>query len=441
MSKLRAGAARMVMTPPLGCHLQGYYEDRVADDIRDDLYAKALVLESGEGALAIVVCDLIGLPQEDCDAAKARVEEWTGIPRSNVLIAATHTHFAPCTDPVGYDVPREEAYMEALPDRVASSVRLAQNRLRAALVGHASGQCPGEVFNRRYIMADGSIITNPGRRPDVVKPAGPVDPEVGVLVFLDEQRDPIALLANYALHYVGPGPTGHETISADYFGAFDRAVQRLASREFVGIMLNGCCGDVNNIDVFGPAREHPYSHYQVDRVANVVAAAAYEAWNGIHRYEPSATLRAANDALILRRPEVTEEEVALARARLAQPDSQQQARQATSADPAWLKATRVVELSQIPHERVAPVQAMRVGEVGVAALPGEIFVEIGMAIKQGSPFARTLVGELANGTVGYVPSDAAFAQGSYEIYTSTIPEGTGGEMAAAAAKLLEELAK
>ena len=439
MSALRAGAARMVMTPPLGCHISGYYHDRIAGGIRDDLYAKSIVLESSDTSLAIVVCDVIGLPKEDVDRAKARAQELTGIPSSHILVAATHTHFGPATEG-GYEVPREEEFMAQLPDRVASSVKLAQNRLRPALVGHASGSCPGEVFNRRYFMQDGTVITNPGRRPEVVRPAGPTDPEVGVLVFLDEQRHPIALLANYALHYVGPGPSGHETISADYFGAFDRTIQRLAGRELVGIMLNGCCGDVNNIDVFGPEREYPYSHYQVDRVANVVAGVAFQAWNNIHRYEPSAVLAAANTLLSIRREEVSEAQIAAAKERLAQPDSQHQARQATSADPAWLKATRVLDLVNAPRERPAPIQAMRIGEVGLASLPGEIFVEIGLGIKKESPFSRTLVGELSNGTVGYVPSDTAFEQGSYEVYTSVIPRGTGTKMLEAAVQLLKELA-
>jgi neutral ceramidase len=439
VSALRAGAARMVMTPPLGCHISGYYHDRIAGGIRDDLYAKSIVLESSDTSLAIVVCDVIGLPKEDVDRAKARAQELTGIPSSHILVAATHTHFGPATEG-GYEVPREEEFMAQLPDRVASSVKLAQNRLRPALVGHASGSCPGEVFNRRYFMQDGTVITNPGRRPEVVRPAGPTDPEVGVLVFLDEQRHPIALLANYALHYVGPGPSGHETISADYFGAFDRTIQRLAGRELVGIMLNGCCGDVNNIDVFGPEREYPYSHYQVDRVANVVAGVAFQAWNNIHRYEPSAVLAAANALLSIRREEVSEAQIAAAKERLAQPDSQHQARQATSADPAWLKATRVLDLVNAPRERPAPIQAMRIGEVGLASLPGEIFVEIGLGIKKESPFSRTLVGELSNGTVGYVPSDTAFEQGSYEVYTSVIPRGTGTKMLEAAVGLLKELA-
>lgn len=439
MSQLRAGAARAVITPRLGCHIAGYYEDRIAQDLRDDLHAKALVLESGGDYVAVVVCDLIHLPRADAAEAKARAERATGIPQQNILIAATHTHFGPATE-AGYGVPREDEYMAWLPDRIADSVELARKRLRPALVGHASGSCPGEVFNRRYWMTDGAVVTNPGRRPEVVTPAGPTDPEVGLLVILDQDRHPIALLANYALHYVGGTAETDNTISADYFGAFDRALQRLAGESFVGIMLNGCCGDVNNLDIFGPEREHPYPHYQVDRVANAVAGAAFQAWSSIHSYQPSLRLASAAETLALRRQEVTEEEIAEARRRLAGADSAQQARIATSADPRWLEATRILELASAPPERETLVQALRIGEVGLVGLPGEIFVEIGLAIKQRSPFARTLVGELANDNLGYVPSERAFDEGSYEVYTSPVPRGTGALLADTAVGLLERLA-
>jgi len=437
-SRLRAGAARIVITPDLGCHISGYYEDRIAQDIRDDLYAKAVVLESGDATLAIVVCDLLHLLREDVDLAKARAAEVTGIPAANILVAATHTHFGPSTE-AGYDIPREDGFMERFPARIADAVKLAQNRLRPAMAGHGAASCPGEVFNRRYWMKDGTVITNPGRRPEVVRPAGPTDPEVGVLLLLDAERLPIAAVANYALHYVGPGRGGHDVISADYFGAFDRALQRWLGREFVAIMLNGCCGDINNIDVFGPQREYPYDHYQVDRVANVVAGATYMACNSIHRYDTEVPLAAANEILTVGRESVTQAEVAAAKERLAQPDSEEQARHATSADPTWLKATRVLELERTPAERLAPIQAMRIGDLGLVGLPGEIFVEIGLQIKASSPFARALIGELANGTIGYVPSDTAFDQGSYEVYTSVIPRDTGTRMAETALGLLRKL--
>lgn len=439
MARLRVGAARAVITPSVGCHLWGYFEDRVAVDIHGELYAKSVVLDTGEASLAICVCDLGALHKQDIDRAKGRAEELTGIPRENMFVAATHTHYAPPTES-GYAVTRDDRYMEWVPDRIADSIRLAQNRLRPAVVGHASGACPGEVFNRRYWMKDGSVRMNPTPGPDIVRPAGPVDPEVGVLAALDDDRRPIAVLANYALHYVG-GPSVLDTIvHADYFGAFDAAMQRMAGGECVAVMLNGCCGDINHIDVFGPPREYPHPFAEIDRVAEVVAGVAHAAWRGIRVWDAGPVLAVANRSFPFRRREVTPERLALARERLRRVSEEGLSGPATW-DKDFLFDVTAVEIADTPLEWEVPLQAMRIGTAGIVGLPAEVFVEIGLDIKRRSPFERTLVGELANDYVGgYVPTDRAYDEGSYEVWQSPAERGMGEAMADAAVGLLERLA-
>lgn len=439
MSQLRAGAARSAITPSLGVHIAGSLNDRIAQDIHDDLYARALVLESGDTSLAIVVCDLIVLVREDLDRAKARAQELTGIPAENILISATHTHYGPGTVGI-FNTPRQDDYLAWLPDRIADSIKLAQNRLRPAKMGHASGSCPEETHNRRYWMKDGSVRMNPGHEnPDIVKPAGPTDPEVGVLAVMDEDGCPIAVVGSYSLHYVG-GPAN--TISADYFGAFDRALQRMAGGDFVAIMLNGCCGDTNNHDFSQPAPESPYPYYQVERVADVVAGEAFQAWRQIRDFEDSPTLAVANDFFIFRRREVSEKELGQAQQRLQEPPN--------PSDRRWMYANEVVAVDQMPLEQETQIQAMRMGDLGLVGLPGEIFVEIGLEIKERSPLARTLVGELANDWIGYIPTDRALQEGSYEDGTSSYEtwtarssrasKGTAPAMVESATKLLQQLA-
>jgi len=442
MSRLRAGAARTVITPRLGSHIAGYYVDRIAVDVHDDLHAKALVLESGDTALAIVLCDLIAIPRSHADRAKRRAEELTGISVENILIAATHTHYGPALEG-GLMVPAEEEYVAWYPEAVADAVKLAQARLRPAMIGQGSGSCPEEVFNRRYFMKDGSVVTNPGRHnPNVVRPAGPTDPEVGTLVVLDEGWRPIALVANYALHYVGGPSSIDDIISPDYFGAFDRAIQRIAGQECVGILLNGCCGDVNNIDVFGPERPCPYPHYHVDRIADLVAGEVLRTWKSMQQFQSEPRLAVANDFFKFERRKVTEEQVARARARLAKAaaEGNREAAYATSADPEWLIATMVAELAEAPPACETQIQVMRIGELGLVSLPGEIFVEIGLEIKQRSPFPRTIVAELGNDCLGYIPTAKAFEEGSYEAYTSHASKGTGAAMITSALALLNRVA-
>jgi len=440
MGNLRAGAARAVITPSIGASIRGYYHERLARDIHDDLYAKSLVLERDGTSLAIVVCDLIGLAKEYIDRARSRAAEITGIPPANVLVACTHTHFGPGVAR-GINKIGDVDCVDWLPDRIADSIRMAQNRLRPAMIGHASGQCPKECHNRRYLMKDGAVVTNPGyMNPNIVKPVGPTDPEVALLAVLDSDRTPIAALCNYSLHYVGGcGPDSavvDYSISADYFGAFDRALQRMAGGDFVAIMMNGCCGDINNIDVFKPAPDCPEPRYQINRVADVVAAEAYKAWRGIRLtdYQLSPELAAANHSLVLKRRAVTEDQVAAAKRTLNAPEPD------SLGDRDWLESDTIVTLSEMPLERETQIQAMRIGDVGLVGIPGEVFVEFGLDIKWRSPFARPLVSELANDDIQYIPTAAAIDQGSYETYTTLWPRGTGEAMADTAVGLLAELA-
>ncbi len=447
MKQLRAGAGSAVITPPLGAHIAGYFEDRIAVDVHDDLYAHALVLESGEDVAAIVECDLIQLHLEDVNRARRLAQEQTGIPGRHILIAATHTHFGPDVTR-GTNVIHGIDYLDWLPGRIADAVRIAQNRLVAAAVGHAVGQCPEECHNRRYLMKDGTVVTNPGYlNPEVVAPVGPTDPEVGLVAFVDNDLRPIAVLANYALHYVGGqhGAVGSlaagmtpvdVSLTADYFGAFRRSLPRMAGAEFLAIMMNGCSGDINNIDVFRPAPDYPHPWYQIERVGDVVAAAAYKALRGIRTtdFVRHAKIAVASDDFEFRRREFTPSEIEAAR-RFAGGDTPK-----NLADRAWLESHAILSLSQQPLAWQTEIQALRVGEVAVVGLPGEIFVELGLEIKSKSPFPRTLTCELANDCLGYIPTPQAFENPSYEVYTTPASPATGPAMVASALSLLQRLA-
>ncbi len=437
MAQLRVGAARSNITPHLGCHIMGYFNDRLAEDIADELFAKTVVFDNGDTAIGVCVLDLIIAPQADLDLAKARASELTGIPPENLFISCTHTHFGPGTVDLSA-VPREDAYMHFAMERAGDSFKRAQSRLRAAEVGHSSGLCPEETHNRRWVMKDGSVRMNPGYlNPDAVRPAGPSDPEVALLVARDAAtKQPLAAIANYSLHYVG-GPYAN-SITADYFGYFDRALQRLAGADFVGVMANGFCGDINNCDFARPAPQYPHPFYQAERVGNRVAAVAYGAWLGIRDYASEVKLGVATEPVKFRRREPTTEELAAARALVATP--------ADRGGPGWAEwmyASEVIGVNEEPVERDTPIMALRVGDVGIVGLPGEIFVEYGLQIKARSPFERTLTVELANDYLGYCPTDKALDEGSYETRlarTAKAARGTEGLFVEASVRLLERLA-
>lgn len=421
MASLRAGAARGCITPWLRPGHANWVSPGGRQDIHDDLYAKAIVLENDDTAVAIVICDLGVILQEDADAAKESARRLTGIPKENILIAATHIHSGPATIPV-LGGRHDDLYMTMLPDRIATAVKLAHNQLRPAEVAAVSAECHGESFNRRWRLTDGSIRNNFAlayQDPRAVEPVGPIDPEVGVLVVRDLERRPIAVLANFALHYMGalgdPGPA----YSADYFGEFDRALQRMAGCDVVGIMSNGCCGDINQIDISRPKPELPDFYYHVRRLANVMAAKAYGAWQGLRDFDfdREPALAAATEAVLFRPRRPSEEQLQRARALLAGTaplDGEPRLRPWEFKHWEMTYAQELVLLDQEPAEQRHPIMALRVGDLGIVGLPGEAFVEYGLDIKRRSPFERTMTIELANDYVTYLATDKAMTE---------VPEG------------------
>jgi neutral ceramidase len=433
MSHLKAGAAATDITPPLGTSLAGYFHDRTAADVHDNTFCRALVLDNGDARIAIACCDLIAAERKYLDRAKAIIADRSQIPPDHVLICCTHTHTGP--SPCGLlGTPGEPAYMEWLVPRIADAVQLAVNRLQEARIGHGVGSEPSQVFNRRYLLKDGRVVMNPGRHnPDIVKPMGPTDPDVTVLVAETPDREPIGLVANYTLHYVGtPEATA---VSADYFGAFGRAVQRMVGKPFVAMMTNGCCGDVNNVDVYHdqPGEDTPYG--RMHKVANILAAEAIKAWRQME-FADSARLRGKAAELTVQR-------------RTTPPDQLEADRKPAAASPAdadWHDLAYARErllVDRLPLSERTWVSALSVNDLALVGLPGEIFVEHGLEIKKRSPFKQTATVELSNDYVGYVPTPKAFEEGSYETElarSSRLAPESGPAMVDEALKLLGGIA-
>ena len=435
MRTLKAGAATTNITPNLGTHLVGYFEDRTAEGIHDDLYVKAIVLSDGKITLGLITCDLIDIPTPIIQAAKTRIAEQTGIAPDRVLISSTHTHTAPSA--VGaLATPDEPDYAESLVPRIADAVTMAVHSMVPAEAAWASGDCAEEVHNRRWHMKDGTVRMNPGyQNPDAIRPAGSTDPQLGLLVIREaESRRPIAVYTNLALHYVGTGES--HVVSADYFGAFSRSLQRMAGSEFITMMANGCQGDVNNCDFSRPARRSVHAYSAIERVANVVAAEAWKQWNLLREEDFSSDigLGAVLREIPFKRRTATAEEMAAATELYESGED--------GSDREWLYARELVLLDETPLAWNVPVHALRIGDLGIVGLHGEVFVEVGLDIKARSPMGQTMVVGLANGSVGYVASDEALDEGSYETQLCRhvrAPKGTAKLWAETAVELLESL--
>ena len=418
----RAGAAASNITPPLGVSLNGGMNDRAATHVHDELHARCLVLDDGATKLAIVVCDSCMLPRAVLDQAKHLAHGHTGIPLDRMLISATHAHSAPTSAGVFQSEPEVE-YTEFLARRISDGIRRAVNNLQPAQVGWGVGREPSQVFNRRWKMKESVKLVDPFGRvdhvrmnppvasPELVEPAGPIDPEIGVLSLRDVEGRPLALLANYSLHYVGGVPGGD--VSADYYGAFaQRLGQLLGSGRpdapFVGIMSNGTSGNINNIN-FREARESQPPYAQIRKVAELTASEAARVASGIeyHDWVPLAMREAR---LRLGRRATPKDEVARARFILSKAEGM------TLSGVEQIYARETVLLNEYPPYVETLVQALRIGGLGIAASPCETFVETGLAIKADSPLKPTFTIELANDYCGYLPTAEQHALGGYETW-------------------------
>ena len=422
---IRAGAATACITPHLGVRLGGPIAPMTSvSHVHDDLFARCLALEAGGTPVAIVVCDLKFASAVVFDEAKRLVREHAGLPGSRVLIASTHTHSAPRVIGAGQDDP-EAGYVRFAARRIADSVRLALNRLAPARVGWGFGSKPEMVFNRRWFMKPGAVPANPfGERndqvrmnpvdsiPDLVKPAGPADPEVAVLSVQHADGRPLALLANYGLHYVGGFRLGD--ISADYFGMFATRVAGLlqcADQDppFVAIMSNGASGDVAGVDWSHPPPPSPdYARMRV--VADALAAEVLRVRQTIeHRGETELAMVQQDVDCAVRRPDASR--LAWAREIWATANSKDERTLGRSEK----YAREAVLLAAYPPVVALTLQALRIGELAIASCPCEVFAETGLAIKRESPL-RCFVIELANDYRGYLPPARHHALGGYETW-------------------------
>ncbi|MFB3827520.1 MAG: neutral/alkaline non-lysosomal ceramidase N-terminal domain-containing protein [Bryobacteraceae bacterium] len=422
--EFRAGAAAVDITPPLGVLLDGtIMENGPARHIHDELRARCLVLDDGSCRLAIVVIDCTMISREVLDQAKQIVHKHTGLRPDRMLMSATHSHSAVRAIGVGTgELDRE--YYAFLIRRIADSVRVAHNNLAPARIGWGAGSKPELVFNRRWFMKPGTVPPDPfgGRtdrvqmnpvdgRVNLVKPAGPVDPEVAVISVQHADGRPLAVLANFGFHYAGGYGAGD--VSADYFGLFGTRLARLLKLgesypPFVGLMSNGACGDVTGADFSRPpVKRAPY--VRMGEVADALAEEAYRVMQRIeHRaWVPLAMLESELEVGV-RRPSA--ERLAWARA------IWEKAASKTRHSRPEIYAREAIFLSQYPPSLRLKLQALRIGELGIAAAPCEVFSETGLAVKRQSPLRPTFLIELANGYSGYLPTPQQHEWGGYETW-------------------------
>jgi neutral ceramidase len=431
--QLRIGRAAVDITPPAGVPMAGYYYVRLSEGVHDPLHAKALVLESGGVKAALVALDLVGIPRPIVEAAREQIARTTTVPAANVMISATHSHTGPEMGGrllgVEPDTKRlADSYLAGLPARIAESVRRAEQDLQAARVRMTVGREQSVSFMRRYYMKDGSVGWNPGKHnANVLAPVGKIDPEIPIVAFETPAGKPLAAYVNFACHL---DTTGGLRFSADYAYTLSRLLSDTLGNDVLTLFTIGAAGNINHIDNQNPDPQSSFA--EAERIGAILAGDVLKAWRGLTEADAGA-LRVTRETVPLQPAAYKPDDVEKSRAivsRYAQPN----------ADPFYdrVRAFKILELDQRRGEPIqAEVQVIALGnQLAWVAMPGEMFVQLGQALKALSPFPHTILAELGNGAIGYVPDRGAYPQGAYEVVASWVAAGSGEQMVDSAVRQL-----
>jgi hypothetical protein len=409
----RAGACAVdVMPATFPVLVSGGFLESRANGPAGTLHARCLVLDDGTTRVAIAVVDTLMMPREFCDEARERAAKASGIPADRILVSAVHSHSAPSVmGALGTGV--QEDYVPVLRDGIVKAIVQATRNLAPARVGWTVADAGRHTHCRRWILRPDRLGTDPfGQRnvrammhpgyqsPRHVGPSGPVDPDLTLLSVQSPDGRPIAVLANFSMHYVGAG-----AVSSDYYGIFCDRLARMTGTgtgepPFVALLSQGTSGDLHWMDYSRPRQDIGIQAY-----AESLATIARDALATLD-YRDGATLAMIEKRITLGRRVPDEARLAWARAvreRMGDrpPRNQQE-----------VYAREAIHLHDEPARELR-LQAIRVGGLGLTAIPCEVFGITGLKIKGRSPLRPTMNLELANGAEGYIPPPEQHAFGGY----------------------------
>lgn len=417
-AEFKAGAAVIDITPPkLPVLVNGGMLSRYVDKINTRVNARAIVATDGKTQIAIVVADSCMMSREVLDDAKKMASAKTGIPADRMLISATHAHSAPASmGCLGTDA--DPAYVPFLKEKLVEAIAVAQAELKPARIGFAKADAAEFTALRQWIRRPDKLAEDPfgnlsvranmhagAKWDDAVGESGPEDPDLSLISIQTKDGKPLAVLANFSMHYFGD-----KDISADYFGLFSEGLhQRIDPQgKMVGIMSHGCSGDIYRVDYKVPAEQRPKP--TIDEYTNGLLDISMKAYAGI-QYRDNVDVAMAEKRMTLK---------------YRVPDKQRlewaQRIMAEVGDRIPKTTPEVYAREQILlHEKQQTeivVQALRIGEIGIATTPNETYAITGLKIKAASPLPHNMVIELANGGDGYIPPPEMHAWGGYNTWAA-----------------------
>lgn len=415
-AELKVGAASVDITPQaFPVLINGGFYSRQGEP--KDIHARAIVLDDGETRIAIVVTDSCMLPKDLVDSAKQLAAQRAKIRPDHMLISATHTHTAPSSmGALGTDA--DPTYVPYLRIKLAEAILEAEKNLQPAQVGWGSTDANEFTALRRWILRPGqeredpfgemtvraSMHTAKNNLENVTGESGPEDPELSVISFQTPEGKPIALLANFSMHYFSGGG------AADYFGAYcEKLEEALGNQDkdqpqFVAVMSHGCSGDIWRVDY------RTGTNQTFDGFVDGMVAKTYQALEGIE-YQRNAPLAMSETRMRLNYRVPDAERLKWANKIVAEMGDR------GPKTPAEVYAREQIILDERQSTEIA-LQALRIGSIAIATTPNETYALTGLKLKRRSPLRHTMVIELANGGDGYIPPPEQHALGGYNTWAA-----------------------
>ena len=441
MGPLKAGFARIDITPPLGTRVVGYYRVRYAEGILDPLLATAVAVSDGENTAVIMSLDLIGIDQVTVDRIREGAAEACGIAKEAVFVACTHTHLGPIVS--NTRVERNPTYVDSAIAKACGVAKMAVDDMKEAEMYVNSCDTPVDIsFIRRYRMKDGSTATNPGwLNPEIDHPLGEPDKRVALTYFKREGAPEIAII-NFQVH---PDVISGSLLSAD-FPYFVRSTYEKVVPNSLCMYINGAQGDTNHINVKTPENMLRRGYALAEHMGRTIAGTAISLYAMAEKVEgcPVAA-KEINIEVPYNKAETAEE---LENAKYIKMLYDNDRKDEILVDPSQgpmartkiiACATRMVSLESLPDTATLHVTGILVGEFALIGFPGEPFTEIGRRVKEASDYKMTYIACCGNGYEGYYPSASAMEEGGYEAATARYKKGTAEKLIETGIKILEEM--
>ena len=404
-----AGFAEREFTPKEG-NMPGYFTPTYAVGTIGGLFANAAAITNGDTSVILISMDVLSFKDYYADAIKKRISDATGVPTENILIAAIHSHTATPTEYPMWNCPADLEITAHNADMAVEAAVAAWNSRESTSV--CSGRAYNDKFNfcRDFIGTDGNIRTNPySKSPEefanwTKEPAYEADHSVDFMRIDDEQGNPKCFMVNYANHpdcctnkeYKGK-------FSADYPGYLRRALKAKYGDDVIVLFFLGTSGDVNCFDnknktsnaYVKEGKKNPPEAIGEGLAADIIAIS-----DTLKAKERDPFVQVNNEHIVLKRRVRTEKQYQWA----LELSKTKSAEELTVTERDYIEEY-LTPVDQIPKTVEFEMQFMQIGPWAFVGIPGEVYTEIGVRIKEGSPYENTLIFTLANGTNGYLATD------------------------------------